>query len=124
MSFLNNLIKISGNEDAGIVSDGLDGSDISGFIDTGCYALNGLLSGSLYGGLPNNKIICFAGEAATGKTYFTMGDKKNALVYFEKAYLINPEDKNLVLTMANIYKEFGENEEADFYFSRAHQIKP
>ena len=91
MSFLNNLIKISGNEDAGIVSDGLDGSDISGFIDTGCYALNGLLSGSLYGGLPNNKIICFAGEAATGKTYFTMSivgkfladNKDGVVLYFD-----------------------------------------
>lgn len=57
----------------------------------------------------------------TGKTYFTMGDKKNALIYFEKAYLINPEDKNLVLTMANIYKEFGENDKADFLLQKANQ---
>jgi RecA/RadA recombinase len=73
MSFLNDLIKSSGNEFASIVEDGLEGADINGFIDTGSYSLNALLSGSMYGGLPNNKIVCFAGEAATGKTYFTIG---------------------------------------------------
>ena len=73
MSFLNDLIKSSGNEFASIVDDGLEGADINGFIDTGSYSLNALLSGSIYGGLPNNKIVCFAGEAATGKTYFTIG---------------------------------------------------
>lgn len=73
MSFLNDIIKSSGNEFASIVEDGLDGADVSGFIDTGSYSLNALLSGSMYGGLPNNKIVCFAGEAATGKTYFTIG---------------------------------------------------
>ena len=56
-----------------------------------------------------------------GKTYFTMGDKKNAMIYFEKAYLINPADRNLVLTMANIYKEFGDQKNADLFFSRANQ---
>jgi len=58
-----------------------------------------------------------------GKIYFTMGDKKNALLYFEKAYKINPNDKNLVLTMANLYHEFGEKDKAEFYFSKANQIK-
>lgn len=79
MSFLNDLIKSSGNEFASIVEDGLDGADVSGFIDTGSHALNALLSGSMYGGLPNNKIVCFAGEAATGKTYFTIGIVSNFL---------------------------------------------
>ena len=73
MSFLDDLIKSSGNEFASVVEDGLEGADINGFIDTGSYSLNALLSGSIYGGLPNNKIVCFAGEAATGKTYFTIG---------------------------------------------------
>lgn len=73
MSFLDDLIKSSGNEFASVVEDGLEGADINGFIDTGSYSLNALLSGSIYGGLPDNKIVCFAGEAATGKTYFTIG---------------------------------------------------
>lgn len=71
--FLKNIIKNSGNKYASIVEDGLDGSDVDGFIDTGSMIFNSLLSGSLYGGIPNNKIVALAGEAATGKTYFTIG---------------------------------------------------
>ena len=73
MDFLNNLIKESGNKYASIVDNGLAGSDIGGFVDTGCYIFNAILSGSLYGGIPDNKIIALAGESATGKTYFTLG---------------------------------------------------
>lgn len=71
--FLNNIIKSSGNKFASIVDDGLEGSDVSGHTDTGSMMFNALLSGSLYGGMANNKIIALAGEAATGKTYFTIG---------------------------------------------------
>jgi RecA/RadA recombinase len=49
------------------------GADIDGFVDTGCYIFNAILSGSIYGGIPDNKIIAIAGESATGKTYFTLG---------------------------------------------------
>jgi RecA/RadA recombinase len=61
------------------VEDGIDGSDVKGFIDTGSYAFNALVSGSLYGGIPNNKIIALAGESATGKTYFAIGMVKRFL---------------------------------------------
>ena len=71
--FLNNFVKESGNEYANIVRDGLEGADVSGFVDTGSYAFNALLSGSLWGGIPDNKIVALAGESATGKTYFTLG---------------------------------------------------
>ena len=70
--FLKTIIKNSGNEYAGIASEGIDGSDVTGFIDTGSYVFNALLSGSLYGGIPNNKIMALAGESATGKTYFAL----------------------------------------------------
>lgn len=70
---LNNLVKMSGNKYASLVSDGLDGSDVAGFIDTGCYILNGLLSTSIYKGMPNNKITALAGESSTGKTYIALG---------------------------------------------------
>jgi len=73
MNFLKQIIKESGNKFAGVVEDGIDGADVSGFIDTGSYAFNALLSGSLYGGVADNKIIALAGESATGKTYFTLG---------------------------------------------------
>ena len=71
--FLSNIVKESGNQYANIISEGIDGSDVDGFVDTGSFAFNALLSGSLYGGIPNNKIVAIAGESATGKTYFTLG---------------------------------------------------
>lgn len=89
--FLNKIIKSSGNKFASVVDDGLDGSDVGGYIDSGSMMFNALLSGSLYGGMPNNKIVALAGEAATGKTYFTIGilaqflrDNPNGVVlYFD-----------------------------------------
>jgi len=77
--FLKDIIKSSGNEYAGVASEGIDGSDVTGFIDTGSYAFNALLSGTLYGGIPNNKIMALAGESATGKTYFALGMCKKFL---------------------------------------------
>jgi hypothetical protein len=56
--YLKSLISKINNPDAKVVAEGIDGSDVTGFIDTGSYVLNALLSGSLYGGLPNNKISC------------------------------------------------------------------
>ena len=78
-NFLNDIIKSSGNEYAGIASEGIEGSDVTGFIDTGSYAFNALLSGSMYGGIPNNKIMALAGEQASGKTYFALGVCKKFL---------------------------------------------
>ena len=72
-NFLSSIIKETGNKYAAIASDGIDGSDVSGWVDTGSYSFNALLSGSMFGGIPNNKITAIAGESATGKTYFTLG---------------------------------------------------
>ncbi len=77
--FLKNVIKDVGNEYASLVIDGVEAGDVDSFIDTGSYVFNALLSGSLYGGLPSNKITALAGESATGKTYFLMGIVKNFL---------------------------------------------
>lgn len=89
--YLKTLIGKINNPDASIVSEGLDGSDVTGFIDTGSYVLNALLSGSIYGGLPNNKISCLAGDPATGKTFYAIGiatqflkdHKDGVVVYFD-----------------------------------------
>lgn len=48
------------------------------FIDTGSYPLNAILSGSIVKGLPDNRTIMFAGEPATGKTFFTLRICKKA----------------------------------------------
>jgi RecA/RadA recombinase len=89
--YLKDIIKNSGNKYASVVEDGLEGSDVDGFLDTGSYILNALLSGSIHGGIANNKILALAGESSTGKTYFSVGivckflkDNKDAVVlYFD-----------------------------------------
>ena len=70
--FLQSIIKDSGNEYASIVEDGVEGADVDGFINSGSLILNALLSGDIYGGIPDNKIVALAGESATGKTYFAL----------------------------------------------------
>ena len=72
MEFLQNVIKSSNNEYASIVSAGGAESDIRGFVDTGSYTFNALVSGSLFGGIPDNKITAIAGESATGKSFFAL----------------------------------------------------
>ena len=37
------------------------------------YIFNAALSGSIFGGAPNNKVLALAGESATGKTFFALG---------------------------------------------------
>ena len=89
--FLKQIIKETGNEYASVVSEGVEAGDVDSFIDTGSYMFNALLSGSINGGLPSNKITAVAGESATGKTFFVLGMVKNFLeknknagvIYFE-----------------------------------------
>jgi len=89
--FLKQIIKETGNEYASVVSEGVEAGDVDSFIDTGSYMFNALLSGSINGGLPSNKITAIAGESATGKTFFVLGmvkeflqNNKNAgVIYFE-----------------------------------------
>ena len=49
------------------------------YVDTGCYALNRICSGSIYGGLPGGAVILFSGESATSKTLSTFIAAKNAI---------------------------------------------
>ena len=67
------------DEDTTLASDGTGSAEFGSFIDTGSYILNAVLSGSLYGGVPDNKVTAFAGESATGKTYFVLGVVKSYL---------------------------------------------
>jgi len=77
MDFLKDMVK--GIDNANLLSEGGNSSEFSGTIDTGSYALNALISGSIYGGVPNNKITAFAGESATGKTFFVLSVLKTFL---------------------------------------------
>ena len=89
--FLKQIIKETGNEYASLVADGVEAGDVDTFIDTGSHIFNALLSGSIHGGIPSNKITALAGESATGKTFFVLGMVKHFLdsnpdagvIYFE-----------------------------------------
>jgi RecA/RadA recombinase len=97
--FLKDIIKETGNEYATLVSEGVEAGDVDSFIDTGSHALNALLSGSIYGGMPSNKITAIAGEAATGKTFFALGivkaflekNKDAGVIYFESESALTKE---------------------------------
>ena len=99
MDFLKDIAKQAGNEYAGLVADGVEAGDVDSYIDTGSYIFNALLSGSIFGGLPSNKITALAGESATGKTFFLQGICKNFLdsnpdagvIYFESESAITKQ---------------------------------
>ncbi len=93
------LLKEIDNEYAGIADDGIEAGDVTGFIGTGSYSLNALLSGSIYGGLPANKVTALAGEPSTGKTFYAINivrqflrDNDNGFVfYFESESAISKQ---------------------------------
>ena len=97
--YLDNLVKVTGNEYATKVSDGVEAGDVTGHVDTGSYILNALVSGDIYGGIPSNKITALAGETATGKTFFALGMVKQFLadnpnggvLYFESESALTKE---------------------------------
>jgi RecA/RadA recombinase len=79
------------DSDTTIADDGIGSAEFSGYVDTGCYILNAVISGSLYGGMPDNKVLVLAGESSTGKSFITLGivkyfleqDSKAGVVYFD-----------------------------------------
>jgi|TARA_A100001388_G_scaffold34524_1_gene22077 RecA/RadA recombinase len=99
MNFLKDVATEIDNEYAALVSDGVSAGDTSGFIDTGSHVFNALLSGSIYGGIPGNKITALAGESSTGKTYFCLGivqhflesDSDSGVIYFESESALSKE---------------------------------
>ena len=99
MNFLKDIAKEIGNDYASLVSDGVSAGDTAGFIDTGSHIFNALLSGSIYGGIPNNKITAIAGETSTGKTFFCLGMVQHFLesnpdagvIYFESESAISKQ---------------------------------
>ena len=119
--FLKDIIKQTGNEYASLASDGT-GGDVDNFIDTGSYSFNALLSGSIYGGLPDSRITAIAGEAATGKTFFALGivkafldrDPNAGVIYFESESAVSKsmvesrgiDSKRLVVMPVSTVQEF------------------
>lgn len=55
---IKDIIKLTQNEYANVAVDAICG-EIKGWVDSGSYALNALLSGSIFKGFPSNKIVGF-----------------------------------------------------------------
>ena len=122
MDFLQQVIKDSKNEYAALVSDGIAAGDVESFVDTGSYIFNALVSGSLFGGIPSNKITAIAGESGTGKTFFCLSVVRNFLnsdpdagvIYFETESAISKQmiesrgidSKRMVIFPVDTIEEF------------------
>ena len=94
MDFLKDIIKEVGDEHTKLAAD-ID--DQETYVDTGSYIFNGLVSGSIFGGVSGNKITAIAGESSTGKTFFSLAVVKNFLdtnpdgycLYFDTEAAVN-----------------------------------
>ena len=94
MDFLKEVVKEIGDEYTQVAADIQENEQ---YIDTGSYIFNGLVSGSIYGGVSSNRITAIAGETSTGKTYFSLAVVKNFLdsnpdgycLYFDTEAAVN-----------------------------------
>ena len=94
MDFLKDIVKEIGNDYTQLAADI---EDTERFVDTGSYIFNGLVSGSIFGGVSGNKITAIAGESSTGKTFFSLAVVKNFLdsnpdgycLYFDTEAAVN-----------------------------------
>ena len=94
MDFLKEIVKEIGDDYTQIAAD-IEGKE--NYIDTGSFIFNGLVSGSIFGGVSSNKITAIAGESSTGKTYFSLAVVKNFLdnnpdgycLYFDTEAAVN-----------------------------------
>jgi len=99
---------------------GIGFNDPTDWISTGNYALNFLISGDFFKGVPLGKVTVFAGESGAGKSYICAGniirhaqeqgiyvvliDSENALdeQWLKNLHVDTSEDKLLKLNMAMI----------------------
>jgi RecA/RadA recombinase len=94
MDFLKDIVKEIGDDFTQLASD-IDSTER--YVDTGSYIFNGLVSGSIFGGVSGNKITAIAGESSTGKTFFSLAVVKNFLdsnpdgycLYFDTEAAVN-----------------------------------
>jgi len=85
MDFLKDIVKEIGDDYTKLAADINDSEQ---YIDTGSLVFNGLVSGSIFGGVSNNKITAIAGESSTGKTFFALAVAKNFLDTNPDAYVL------------------------------------
>jgi len=85
MDFLKEIVKEIGSDYAQVAADK---ETTEAYIDTGSFIFNGLVSGSISGGVSSNRITAIAGETSTGKTYFALAVVKNFLDNNPNAYAL------------------------------------
>ena len=84
------------NADASTLSDSAL-SLVDTWIDTGSYALNAIMSGSVFGGIPEGRICGYSGPSGCGKTLmalkaaanFQKKDKQNQVVIFDSEIAVD-----------------------------------
>ena len=113
MMDLKDIVASANNDNASIAKDGVQG-DVAGFIDTGSYALNALLSGSIYGGVASNKITGFAGEQSTGKTFFALAVAKQWLMDNPDGYVLYFDSEDAVTSKMLDERDIDRNRVASF----------
>ena len=94
MDFLKDIVKEIGGDYTKLAAE-IDESET--YVDTGSYIFNGLVSGSIFGGVSGNKITAIAGESSTGKTFFSLAVVKDFLdrnpngycLYFDTEAAVN-----------------------------------
>ena len=94
MDFLKDIVKEIGDDFTQLAKD-IDSTER--YVDTGSYIFNGLVSGSVFGGVSGNKITAIAGESSTGKTFFSLAVVQNFLdsnpdgycLYFDTEAAVN-----------------------------------
>jgi RecA/RadA recombinase len=89
LDFVRNMQKKIKDEFTSVLDDGETSAQYTSFIDTGSYALNALLSGSIYGGMADNKVIALAGESSVGKTYFKLAIEKHFMELFPGSFTLD-----------------------------------
>ena len=85
MDFLKDIVKEISDDYTKLAAD-ID--ETEEYVDTGSYIFNGLVSGSIFGGVSSNKITAIAGESSTGKTFFSLAVVKNFLDNDPNAYCL------------------------------------
>lgn len=87
---ISDFLKIADNVYGSIAEQEVCG-DVKRWIDTGSYTFNAIVSGSIFKGIPDNKVVCLAGVESTGKTFFALSackyfldsDPNAVVLYFE-----------------------------------------
>ena len=76
MDFLKDIVKEIGDDYTKLAAD-ID--DTEEFVDTGSYIFNGLVSGSIFGGVSRNKITAIAWRVFYWKNFLQLAVVKNFL---------------------------------------------